>query len=81
MSPGATVVDLNIVARHSARIASEKPVSANLLALYGAKMRQGNFAANGGNVDDTSPTPETHLRHNLRNNSYGAQKCSFIARS
>src|SRR4030095_3063483 len=30
-------------------------------------MRQGNFAANGGNVDDTSPTPETHLRHDLRN--------------
>src|SRR5438874_7783558 len=30
-------------------------------------MRQGNFAANGGNVHDPSPTPETHLWHDLRN--------------
>src|SRR4249919_339977 len=30
-------------------------------------MWQGNFAANGGNVHDPSPTPETHLRHDLRN--------------
>src|SRR5215469_3686108 len=30
-------------------------------------MRHGNFAANGGNVDDTSPTPKAHLWQDLRN--------------
>src|SRR4029077_851492 len=31
------------------------------------EMRHGNFAADGGNVHDPSPTPETHLWHDLRN--------------
>src|SRR5437773_9996742 len=30
-------------------------------------MRQGNFSANRGNVHHPSPTPETHLWHDLRN--------------
>src|SRR5262245_56222840 len=30
-------------------------------------MRHGNFAAYGGDVHDTSPTPKTHLGHDLRN--------------
>src|SRR4029077_11266968 len=30
-------------------------------------MRHGNFAADGGDVHDTSATPKTHLGHDLRN--------------
>src|SRR5262245_61757881 len=30
------------------------------------EMRHSNFAANGGNVHDASPTPETHLWNDLR---------------
>src|SRR5437870_12758182 len=37
-------------------------------------MRQGNFAADGGNVHDTSPTPKTHLWHDLRNQLVGRPK-------
>jgi len=31
------------------------------------EMRHGNFAADGGNVHDPSPTPKAHLWHDLRN--------------
>ena len=81
MSPGATVVAKILCCASSARTASEKPVSANLLAQYGAKWGTATFP----------PIDEMLTIRPLRCfricgricmvNSKGAQKCTPMQRS
>src|SRR5438105_121458 len=79
--PGATVVTWILSRASSARIASDKPVRANLLALYGARCGTATLPPIE-EILTMRPPPQIRISGMIREiSSYAAQKCSRMARS
>ena len=63
--PGATVVTWMLSRASSARIASEKPVSANLLTLYGARCGTATLPPIEEILTMRPPPQRAHFRNDL----------------